>query len=233
MVAHRGAQLVGPENTLQAFRLAIASGFKAVECDVQLTKDGHLVVMNDKTVDRTTNGTGWVSAMNKAKIDQLEVAGGDRVPTLRQVVYEVVIHSRRKLIIEIKADSQLHSKQVARRLASFIKHLRHRYWRYIEVHSCWYEALRVFKQQCPEIVTGAIIKTELTSKDIISIARRTKADGVSIEYGPLSPRTVKDCHTCNLFVDSWAVSDKTVLHRLRPFGFRAIVENFTGKTLLV
>ena len=58
--AHRGASHYAPENTLPAFALAARQGADGIELDVHLTKDDQLVVIHDETVDRTTNGTGWV-----------------------------------------------------------------------------------------------------------------------------------------------------------------------------
>ena len=58
--AHRGASGYAPENTLAAFRLAEEQGSDGVELDVQLTKDGEVVVIHDEKIDRTSTGTGFV-----------------------------------------------------------------------------------------------------------------------------------------------------------------------------
>ena len=58
--AHRGASAYAPENTLEAFRLAMEQGADGIELDVQLTKDGELVVIHDETIDRVSNGKGAV-----------------------------------------------------------------------------------------------------------------------------------------------------------------------------
>jgi glycerophosphoryl diester phosphodiesterase len=62
-VAHRGASTLAPENTIEAFRLAVEAGAGGLELDVHMTRDGHIVVIHDATVDRTTNGSGAVSEM--------------------------------------------------------------------------------------------------------------------------------------------------------------------------
>src|ERR687889_2649116 len=62
-LAHRGASGLAPENTLEAFRLAVEAGAGGLELDVHLTRDGHVVVIHDPTLDRTTGGTGAVAAM--------------------------------------------------------------------------------------------------------------------------------------------------------------------------
>ena len=58
--AHRGASAYAPENTLEAFRLAAEQKADGVELDVQLSKDGELVVIHDETIDRVSDGSGYV-----------------------------------------------------------------------------------------------------------------------------------------------------------------------------
>lgn len=228
MVAHRGAQQILPENTISAFRLAIKKGFRIVECDVQLTKDGQLVVIHDETVDRTTDGHGWVSKFTKIELEQLTISGGEHVPSLEEVYDEVVIKSKRKLIIEIKADTDVHSKKVATALADYINKTPASQHKRLEVHSFWYEALFVFNELCQDVETAAIINGGFSAKQIVEIAHDTNSNGVSLGYEFLSPKIIRMCHRSGLFVDTWAVSDGTVLKRLRPFGLKAVVENFTG-----
>ncbi len=91
--AHRGASDTHPENTLSAFREAIRLGAHQIELDVSLTKDGHLVIMHDATVDRTTNGKGAVRQLTLAQIKKLDAGAkkharfaGERVPTLREAL---------------------------------------------------------------------------------------------------------------------------------------------------
>lgn len=68
--AHRGASAYAPENTLEAFKLAIEQHADGVELDVQLTKDGKLAVIHDETIDRTCNGTGYVKNFTMAELKQ-------------------------------------------------------------------------------------------------------------------------------------------------------------------
>src|SRR5215213_6287556 len=86
-VAHRGANRVAPENTLPAYQAAIALGCEYVEIDVRATRDGALVLVHDRTVDRTTDGTGAVAELDFAAIRALDAGvkfgdefQGTRVP---------------------------------------------------------------------------------------------------------------------------------------------------------
>ncbi|MEU3183930.1 glycerophosphodiester phosphodiesterase family protein [Streptomyces sp. NPDC006923] len=99
VVAHRGYWRGAPENSLRAIDLAVRKGAEVVEIDVQRTKDGHLVLMHDTSVDRTTDGTGNVADLTLAQIKALRLRAGlggsqavltdDRVPTLDEVLAAV------------------------------------------------------------------------------------------------------------------------------------------------
>ena len=96
VIAHRGRSGVAPENTLEAFRRAIDAGADAIELDVRLTKDGHVAVIHDRWVDRTTSGTGVIGKLTLAEIKEFDAGswfGPDfksaRVPTLDEVFEEV------------------------------------------------------------------------------------------------------------------------------------------------
>ncbi|WP_425581665.1 glycerophosphodiester phosphodiesterase [Streptomyces stramineus] len=72
VVAHRGASEDAPEHTLTAYRKAIEDGADALECDVRLTADGHLVCVHDRRVNRTSNGRGAVSSLELADLAALD-----------------------------------------------------------------------------------------------------------------------------------------------------------------
>ena len=91
--AHRGANETHPENTLAAFREAVRLGAQMIEFDVQITKDKQLVIMHDKSVDRTTNGKGLVSDLTLSEIKKLDAGSwkslqfkGEKVPTLEEAL---------------------------------------------------------------------------------------------------------------------------------------------------
>jgi glycerophosphoryl diester phosphodiesterase len=102
-LAHRGASALAPENTIEAFRLAVEAGAGGLELDVHMTRDGHVVVIHDATVDRTTNGSGAVSGMTLYELRGFDAGyhfsldggptrpyrgRGVRVPMLGQVLEE-------------------------------------------------------------------------------------------------------------------------------------------------
>ena len=103
-MAHRGASALAPENTMEAFRLAVESGAGGLELDVHLTRDGYVVVIHDPTLDRTTDRTGAVAAMTLDELGETDAGYnfspdrentfpyrgfGLRIPTLAEVLREV------------------------------------------------------------------------------------------------------------------------------------------------
>ncbi|MDE7477367.1 MAG: hypothetical protein K2M91_05355 [Lachnospiraceae bacterium] len=107
--AHRGCSQRYPENTLLAFEKAIAiQNLTGIELDIQLTRDGELVVIHDERVDRTTNGTGFVRDYTLAELKKLKIDAGDNpvqtIPTMAEVfdLIEARLKSGMKLNIELK-----------------------------------------------------------------------------------------------------------------------------------
>ena len=86
VTGHRGAAGLEPENTLRSFQRALDLRVDAVELDVHLTKDKHLVVIHDSTVDRTTDDSGAVIDLSLPEIQQLDAGQGEHVPTLQEVI---------------------------------------------------------------------------------------------------------------------------------------------------
>ena len=93
-IGHRGAAGHAPENTLLSIETALSLGVDAVEIDVHRSRDGHLIVMHDERVDRTTDGSGYIRDLTLPQLSAL------RVPTLSEVI--AAIHGRAALMIELK-----------------------------------------------------------------------------------------------------------------------------------
>ena len=93
IIAHRGASGHAPENTLAAFRKAVALGVSFIETDLHLSRDAHFVALHDDTVDRTTNGKGSVHELTLAELRRLDAGTwfgseftGERIPTLEEIL---------------------------------------------------------------------------------------------------------------------------------------------------
>lgn len=81
---HRGYPARFAENSLEGFRYVCAHHIDGIETDVQRTRDGHLVIIHDETIDRTTDGTGYVKDMTLAELQSFHQANGEPIPTLAQ-----------------------------------------------------------------------------------------------------------------------------------------------------
>jgi glycerophosphoryl diester phosphodiesterase len=93
VIAHRGASGYAPENTLAAFRRAVALGATFIETDLQLSRDARFVAIHDQTVNRTTNGKGRVHDLTLADLRSLDAGSwfgsqfsGERIPTLEEIL---------------------------------------------------------------------------------------------------------------------------------------------------
>ncbi len=106
--AHRGASAYAPENTLEAFRLAVDMKAEGVELDVHLSRDGELMVGHDETVDRCSDGTGMICEMTCSQLKALDFGvrfpqyRGAKMPTLEEV-YRLLKPAGLFINIEIKS----------------------------------------------------------------------------------------------------------------------------------
>lgn len=103
-VSHRGDWRYAPENSLMAVQRCIDLGLDIVEIDVRLTKDGHLVAMHDKTVDRTTNGSGLLSEMTLEEVRNLRLKNACGVRHSRQQVptlEEIMLLTKDKIMVNL------------------------------------------------------------------------------------------------------------------------------------
>mgnify|MGYP001583550457 CR=1 FL=1 len=114
IIAHRGASVIAPENTIAAFKQAIADGADYLEIDVQQTSDSELVIIHDATIDRTTNGKGKVKDFTYEQLRQLDAGSwfergkfpDERIPRLQDVID--ILDTTTKLLLEIKEGSDMY-----------------------------------------------------------------------------------------------------------------------------
>jgi glycerophosphoryl diester phosphodiesterase len=161
VIAHRGGGDLWPENTLYAFRRAIALGVDVLEMDLRFTRDGIPVILHDRMVDRTTNGAGPVDRMTLAELKRLDAAyrwspedkkefplraRGIEVPTLAEILQAL---PQTFMNIEIKQSDPLQNDTFCRllRQKGMTSH--------VLVASFDDKQLQNFRKQCPEVATAA------------------------------------------------------------------------------
>ncbi|MET0386392.1 MAG: glycerophosphodiester phosphodiesterase family protein [Polyangiales bacterium] len=120
LVGHRGLSPGFPENTLAAFRNSIALGVDVIELDLRGTADGEVVILHDETLDRTTDGTGPVTALTLAEIKALDAGSyvdpsfsSERIPTFGEVL-ELARGTGVKLLLDIKLSEVLNKERIVR-----------------------------------------------------------------------------------------------------------------------
>ena len=157
VIGHRGwAQ--APENTMSAFRQAVAKGARAIELDVQVSRDGVMCVLHDEKLDRTTNGSGKLSEHTWEQLSRLDAGSwfspefaGEKLPRLEEVL-DWAKESRTHVFIEVKKGTR--PADFPQQLVELIrdKGLEHE----VSVISFDHPVIREVEKQGPEIRTGAL-----------------------------------------------------------------------------
>ncbi|MGQ0601895.1 MAG: glycerophosphodiester phosphodiesterase, partial [Anaerolineales bacterium] len=155
-IAHRGHSIAFPENTLEAYRKAIELGVEMIECDVNITRDGQLVMIHDTTLDRTTTGNGRVSGVTWEEIQRLDAGGkfkpefsGLCVPLTEETL---VLYKEAGILscFEVKGANVDEATRIAVALAElFVKHAM---LDTTFMSSYTHEALHAAKSKCPELL---------------------------------------------------------------------------------
>lgn len=185
IASHRGMAAGYPENTLVAFQHSVSLGFPVIEVDLRATADGHVVIMHDETVDRTTSGTGEVGRMTLAGIQSLDAGShagpefaGERVPTYAEAL-EALHGSGATLILDIKEDTELDCERVARLTA------KHKADTGVIIGCRSITVLRDFQRLTPDLRTLALVAgPEDASPDLAQIEEFARAGADIIRLWP-------------------------------------------------
>jgi glycerophosphoryl diester phosphodiesterase len=197
-VAHRGASAEYPENTMMAFRRAIEIGVDALEVDVHLTYDGVLVVMHDSTLDRTTDGTGFVRDHSWQAISQLNAGQGERVPMLIEVI-ELARSTDMRLCIEIKGAIPADEIKVAEAVVQILD--RTGYADKVIITSFYGVALRRVREMCPTLSTMLDPSPQdgsLTLRQICEQVLQAGANSLSYDGRFVTPEVAAGAHLAGI-----------------------------------
>lgn len=220
--AHRGASAVLPEHTLGAYRRALDDGADGLECDVRLTRDGHLVCLHDRRLERVSNGRGLVSAHRLAALDQLDFGswrGGSpaRVLTLDRLLRVVREEAGRpvRLLIETKHPSR-YGPDVERRLVRLLQ--QHRLAApaardpvRVAVMSFSPLALRRLRLLAPDLPTVLLLQLLPPGLRPGRLPFRTRIAGPSIELLRARPAVVPALRAGGNQVYVWTVNSRADL----------------------
>jgi glycerophosphoryl diester phosphodiesterase len=226
-VAHRGASCYAPENTLAAFRRALEDGTPAVECDVRRTQDGHLVVIHDATVNRTTDGRGLVGSLTLDALRRLDAGRwfgpewtGERVPLFDEVLE--LVRGRALIKVEIK-NNPCPAGGIEGQVVNAIQ--RHGMEDDSFVMSFDHQAVRVVRSTAPRVATGIIYAARLV--DPVSAARAAETDALCVQWEYLDRDVVTLARGAGLGIFTWTVDDETELRRCLALGIDGVSSNDT------
>lgn len=228
VIGHRGAKGYAPENTVPSFEKGIECRANMVEFDVRLTRDGQIVIMHDAMVDRTTNGTGFVSQLTLKEIKKLNAGTwfspkfkGSKVPTLEEAIAS--IKGRAKFDIEIKKDP--HSNEaIEEKLVDEI--LKNNILNDTVVISFDLSSLKRIKEIEPHLKVGFLVSQdygfERGLREILAIG----GEEIHPEYFRLTVYSVSKAHRNGVQVRTWNPNDKNEMSKLIKMGVDGIGTDF-------
>ena len=256
VVAHRGSSGVHAEHTLTAYEKAITEGVDALECDVRLTRDGVLVCVHDRRVDRTSDGRGVVSALELADLSQFDFASwkgrdhdplleasweeadheGGRVLTLEQLVELAVDHERPvQLHIETK-----HPTRYGGLVEEALVELLDRYGlarpltrsvSQVTVMSFASVSLRRIHVMAPMLPTVFLMERVPVRYRDGALPSRVLTAGPSLEILRAHPRYVERVHAQGNRLHVWTVDDAADIEYVLGLGVDAVISNHPRRVL--
>jgi glycerophosphoryl diester phosphodiesterase len=225
-IAHRGFSGRYPENTIRAFKEAIAMGCRWLECDVRLTADGVPVVIHDSTLDRTTDGSGAVSSMAIDDIRALDAGSwmnpayaGERVPTLMELLD--VVDGKAQIVIELKFEPS--------RIGDVVEIVRnHNAIGWTVASAFEWESVQHVRELAPDWrTTWLTALKDITTDDAIRMCVEAGVD----TFGPVASKTdfelVCSAHDAGLWVRCWGLGEDRgpELERLVTIGVDGMTTN--------
>ena len=227
--AHRGASGYAPENTLSAIKKAIEMKADGIEIDIQLTKDGKIVVIHDWKVDRTTTGRGFVYELDFGYIRSLDAGQwytkdfiGEVVPTLEEVLD--ILPKDMILNIEIKDTARKHSN-IEEKMLEVLKKYPEKFDNII-VSSFHHDKIKKLQKLEPKLKLAL-----LTDSEFIEIEKYLSTNGLnSYSYHPeinlISKKDIEILHKNGIKVFVWTVNKEEDLDYLVKLGVDGVITNY-------
>ncbi|MDN3671483.1 glycerophosphodiester phosphodiesterase family protein [Flavobacterium branchiarum] len=221
-IAHRGARGYEPENTLQAFQKAIQMKADGIELDVQLSSDGHLIVIHDETIDRTTNGKGFVNNLSLQELKDFRIENKHQIPTLSEVLD--LVNQQCFINIELKGIG------TADAVVTLIElYISEKNWSYDSflVSSFDWEYLKQINSLNPKIAIGVLTETDIESA--ITFAKEIKAKAIHPDFHLLNKENTKQIQEIGFQVFPWTVNEKEDIAKIKTYNVNGIISDFTDR----
>lgn len=228
--AHRGASGLFPENTMESFHAAVRRRANGIELDVQLTKDGKLVVIHDHTLERTTTGSGPVRQHTLQELRQLRADRGSssriakaRIPTLREVFTAFSVTPLR-FILELKnflSDQPNLEELVIEQIR------RYQLTERTVISSFNFDSLLRIKELDPSQTTGLLYVGPIVRP--WEVALRYRANQLHVPMDQLSAQLVGKAHNHGLAVLGWTVNSAQDIRASLEMGVDGLITNYPGR----
>ena len=229
--AHRGARAHAPENTLAAFTLAFELGAEGIECDVQRSRDGRLVIIHDDTVDRTTDGTGSVAEQCFDELRALNAGVRFRrrqlIPTLDEVL-ELVARRGGELNLEIKAESVEEALATAESVEPALPQEQRMH---VLVSSFEHPAVALLKGRLPWLRVALLYGDAWRGQDLIAPAKALGAEAIHPDARLVSPELIQRAHEAGLRVNVWTANRRGAIRRLIAWGVDGIFSDYPERVV--
>ena len=224
--AHRGASFYAPENTLEAFDIAVKQKADGIELDVQLSKDGELVVIHDETIDRVSDGTGFVKDYNLNELKKFNFGklfphfGFSAIPALEEV-YRLLKPTDLIINIELKTGIIFY-KGIEEKLIKLAKKMNMED-RIIYSSFNHYSLLKL-REIKKDVKIGLLVSDLYV--DILDYAVKLGADALHpIGYMLKLPGFIEESKAKNMKLHVWTVDDDEEIRLLNAQGIDAIITN--------
>jgi glycerophosphoryl diester phosphodiesterase len=228
VIAHRGASSSAPENTRAAFDRALALGARHLELDVHTTADGHVVVIHDAAVDRTTDGTGAVASHTLARLRSLDAGSwfgpafaGERIPTLEETLARYA--GRAHLHVEIKG----HALDLTRRTVDLIR--QHRMERDVTITSFARARLEEVRACGLDVPLGWLVPE--ATEAVMAEAGELGVVQLCPEASTVTAALVSRLHGAGLLVRAWGVGTEPLMERVVDAGADGMTVNFPERLI--
>lgn len=221
-IAHRGAKGYEPENTLKSFQKALDLNADGIELDVHLSSDGHLIVIHDETIDRTTNGKGFVNTFSLAQLKTLLIDGKYQIPTLKEV-FDLI---DKKCLINI----ELKGLGTANKVVAIIEeYIAEKNWNYKDfiVSSFDWDLLQETSNLNSNIPIGVL--TEENPDRALAFAELIKAFAINPDFQLLNAENVKQMQEKGFLVFPWTVDDEKDIKKIKSYNVDGIISDFPDK----
>jgi glycerophosphoryl diester phosphodiesterase len=225
--AHRGASAYAPENTLEAFELAVKQKADGIELDIQMTKDGKLAVIHDETIDRTCDGTGYVKDFTMEELKRFHCSkihpefGTSVIPELIEVL-ELVKPFDLTVNIELKTGVFRYKGIEKEALAQVKKAGLEGRVIYSSFH---HPSIVKVKKLNPKARTGLLFSDGFIN--VPGYAKLIGADALHPSLNHLrSKKLMKEAGKKKLPLHVWTVNDKNMMEYLAEQGIEAIITNY-------